>query len=52
MNDGTHNPKSNQPRIVIQDGRIWFTRKTERRFYFILTVIMLAAGILYRLEWL
>jgi hypothetical protein len=52
MNDETRDPKSDRPRIVIQEGRIWFTRETERRFYFILTVIMLAAGILYQLEWL
>lgn len=44
--------QSNQPQMVIKAGRLWFTRETERRFYFILTVIMLAVGILYKLEWL
>jgi hypothetical protein len=44
--------RSNQPQIMMQAGRLWFTRETERRIYFILTVIMLAVGILYKLEWL
>lgn len=45
-NNETHRAK--QPLMVRQDGRIWFTREAERRFYFILTLIMLAVGILYK----
>jgi len=35
--------------LFVQDGRVWFTARAERRFYFLLTVLMLAAGILYKL---
>lgn len=35
--------------FVYQDGRFYFTRLAERKFYFILTVAMLLAGILYKL---
>ena len=51
MNDESHESRSGKPRIVIQAGRSWFTREMERRFYFILTVIMLTAGILFKLGW-
>ena len=37
-----------QPLLIGQAGRVWFTREAERRFYFILTMIMLAVGILYK----
>lgn len=37
-----------EPLMIGQDGRVWFTREAERRFYFILTMIMLAAGFLYK----
>ncbi|MGA6924244.1 MAG: hypothetical protein WBY88_01110 [Desulfosarcina sp.] len=43
--------KTGQPRILIRDGRLWFTREMERRFYFILTLIMLAAGMSFKLGW-
>ena len=36
------------PTCRYENGRVWFTREAERRFYFILTVIMLAIGILYK----
>ena len=52
MKNETQGPQSVKPPIVIQDGRLWFTREVERRFYFILTLIMLSAGILYKLGWL
>lgn len=35
-------------RILYQDGRLYFSKETERKFYFILTMIMLVAGILYK----
>lgn len=45
-----HEPTmARRPRLITQDGRLWFTREAERRFYFILTIIMLAVGILYKL---
>jgi hypothetical protein len=37
------------PQWIRQDGRLWFTREAERQFYFILTVIMLILGILYKI---
>jgi len=37
-----------RPQLKRKDGRIWFTREAERRFYFVLTMIMLAVGILYK----
>lgn len=44
------NRQSDQPAVVFEEGRLWFSRETERRFYFVLTAIMLIVGILYRLE--
>jgi hypothetical protein len=38
-----------RPQWVKQDGRLHFTRKAERRFYFVLTMIMLVVGILYKI---
>lgn len=35
--------------FLIRNGRVWFTARAERQFYFLLTVLMLAAGILYKL---
>ena len=29
-------------------GKIYFSKKAEQRFFFVLTVIMLLAGILYK----
>ena len=31
-----------------KDGRFYFTKEAERSFYFVLTLIMLVAGILYK----
>jgi len=44
--------QSGKAPIVIRAGRIWFSKEMERRFYFVLTVIMLAVGIFYKLGWL
>lgn len=33
----------------LKGGRIYFTRETERRVMFAMTMIMLAAGVLYKL---
>ena len=32
-----------------KNGRIWFSKATERNFFFVLTFIMLVAGILVKL---
>jgi hypothetical protein len=35
--------------LRIADGRIYFSRAAERKFFFSLTVIMLLLGILFKL---
>jgi hypothetical protein len=37
------------PAFMRRDGRVYFSRKTERKLFFILTLLMLLLGILYRL---
>ncbi len=37
-----------RPQLMEKAGRLWFTREAERRFYFILTLIMLVVGMLYK----
>lgn len=34
---------------VLRGGRIYFSRQTERRLFFILTLIMLALGLFFQL---
>jgi len=34
--------------VCYRDGRFYFTKEAERSFYFILTLIMLVAGIFYK----
>lgn len=48
MHGNDENTTAKRPLRMGEDGRLWFTRKAERRFYFILTMIMLAVGILYK----
>lgn len=48
MHSKDENAMAKRPLLMKRDGRLWFTREAERRFYFILTVIMLVAGILYK----
>lgn len=39
--------RSKKEKILVHDnGKIFFTRETERKFYFFLTIIMLLSGIL------
>jgi len=33
----------------MQDGRLYFTREAERRIFFVLTLLMLAAGVMIRM---
>ena len=40
--------ESNKNSICYKDGRFYFTKQTERKVFFILTIIMLVAGILYK----
>ena len=35
--------------IHCEKGRIYFTRRLERKIFFVLTLFMLGAGILYKL---
>ena len=34
--------------VYYENGRFYFTRETERSFYFVLTLIMLVIGIFYK----
>jgi hypothetical protein len=36
-------------KLRIEDGRIYFSRTAERKFFFCLTVIMLLLGVLFKL---
>lgn len=35
--------------LRLSEGRIYFSRQSERRFYFFLTVIMMLAGLGYKI---
>lgn len=48
MRDETVEPRPPGPKLIRQGSRLWFSQAAERRFYFILTMIMLAIGILYK----
>jgi hypothetical protein len=45
----TAHQKNHKNKIYYQDGRFYFTRQAERTFYFILTMVMLVAGMLYKI---
>lgn len=49
MGHETVKPGVRRPKLIRQEGRLWFSGKTERQFYFILTIIMMAIGILYKI---
>jgi len=36
--------------IFYKDGKIYFSKKTERKLFFLLTIIMLIAGIFAKLD--
>ena len=40
--------KSEKRVFAHKGGRLWFRSETERKFYFFLTVLMLAFGLLYK----
>lgn len=53
MTTNKRNPgKTPERRLLFENGKIYFGKDTERKFFFALTVIMLACGILYKLGWL
>ena len=41
--------KSRAKWFCIKHGKIYFTRAAERKFFFALTLLMLAAAVLFRL---
>ncbi len=43
------NAKNDREAFRPSSGRIYFSRSAERRFYFIMTLIMLVAGTLFKL---
>jgi len=43
------NPQENGKRIWFPEGRIYFSRDTERRFFFIMTLVMAVFGIAVKL---
>jgi hypothetical protein len=52
---GRPRPPGIQPkpqRLLFREGRVYFSRDTERQFFFILTVVMAAAALAYRFGWL
>ena len=42
--DLRHQGSNGKQRIRFENGKIYFTREMERKFFFILTMIMLLAG--------
>lgn len=51
MNDeyrNTETKKHPKRTVHYENGRFYFTKETERSFYFVLTIIMLVTGILYK----
>jgi hypothetical protein len=49
MNDRYRkNNKGQKKTLCYQNGRLYFTKQAERSFYFILTLVMLVAGVLYK----
>ena len=40
--------KRRGPKFIREGGRLWFSKETERQVCFILTLIMLFMGILYK----
>ncbi|MBL0715427.1 MAG: hypothetical protein JJV98_17195 [Desulfosarcina sp.] len=38
-----------EERMLYSNGKIYFRKEGERRFYFLLTIAILVAGILYKI---
>ena len=48
-NGGGPNDDRHRGAFVLTDGRIYFSRQTERKIFFVLTVLMLVYGICSRM---
>ena len=46
--DTPNTDSRNRKRIVFKEGVTYFGKDTERAFFFVVTVIMLALGLLYK----
>lgn len=46
MNPTTQEKKSQKPRL--KDGVLFFSKEAERKFFFILTMIMLILGLVHK----
>jgi len=50
----THQPPQPQPdqnmKCFFRTGKLYFSKKTERNFFFVMTLLMLALGILAKLD--
>ena len=42
-------PPQNETLLHFREGKIYFSRQTERRFFFALTVMMLMLGLCFKL---
>jgi NADH:ubiquinone oxidoreductase subunit 2 (subunit N) len=42
-------PPQNEALLHFREGKIYFSRQTERRFFFALTVMMLILGLCFKL---
>ena len=42
------NSENQKKSFCYKDGRFYFTKQAERSFFFVLTLIMLVAGVLYK----
>ena len=46
MNQNQYDCKTEQKKVIrYKNGKMYFSRETERKFFFILTVIMLLLGL-------
>jgi len=47
--NSTENIRKKKIILRFENGKMYFTKTAERRFYFGMTIIMLLAGMLYKL---
>jgi hypothetical protein len=41
------NKNKSKKLFYYKEGKLWFTKKAEKRFFFFMTIIMLGSGIYY-----
>ena len=46
--DIVHHTRTNKKMFIRRNGRLYFSQKTERKFFFVLTLMMLLSGILLK----